>query len=389
MLQSALLLTIIAFILKPERSQTLVCVTPNELKTRIFDSVSRFQGNKIPFNPAMPGWEGSNVEFNVSKMETLQKNIFLTHDSQHILTMKLSGKQIKKIDEGAFIALDCLHELLLDHNNMSKLSRNTFQGLYNLQKLDLSYNRLEYLPDLAFTSLQKLKILNLSRNRIRSVQSLAFENLILLEDLNLEFNQLETVDVDVFRSLRSLKSLMLAWNGLTNIEPEKWSGLETLENLDLAGNGLNHFDPNYNFSFSALKTLNLSGNFLTKLNVEALNKHLPSLGFIDLNDNPWVCTDLESIVHDLNVSKVKFASRNSSTSTVSGIACSEVPIFMSKTNIEDVISSTTKKSEDWSVKNYVEGIVEKKIKESNVGVISSIRYLQSLVIFLFVLIALV
>ncbi|XP_063925845.1 SLIT and NTRK-like protein 1 isoform X4 [Zophobas morio] len=382
----AVFVIIVSIVCTHHVTEAMECAIPHEQKTRFFDTIEHYQGNKIPFSPLRGNWEGSNVEFTFNSIDKLSKNNFISEDSHSIISLKLSGKQIKEVHEGAFISLTCLRQLHLDHNNITtKLTRNVFQNLEKLEVLDLSSNRIEILKDLTFSDLLNLQTLNLSNNRIKTVEVLAFTNLTRLEYLNLGRNFIRTVFDELFEPVPNLGTLILSWNKLWDASPEKWHGLGKLQHLELAGNSLNRFDPSYNFSFFAVKSLNLSFNSLSMLNTVAIRRHLPQLEVLDLNNNPWFCNDLEAIIRDLNDSKVKFPSMNFSTVSVHGIACSEVSRFSSVGTTEGVTATTVKNNVTWVSKDELERYVERKIKHSNEGLNNSIQSLRAFAIFAFAL----
>ncbi|EFA13412.2 Chaoptin-like Protein, partial [Tribolium castaneum] len=378
------LFSIILVLLLSHEGTTLECAIPPEPRVRFFDSIIHYEGNRIPFSVLRAGWQGSDVQFTFTTINKLTKNIFVTYDSQAIISLKLSGKQIKEVEDGAFVTLVCLQELLLDRNNITKLAKNIFTDLERLEKLDLSNNRIEVIDDFVFSQLASLKILNLGNNRIEKLQNLAFANLTKLEYLNLERNEIGKIAPDLFLPLTSLSNLTLAWNML-NVEPEKWHGLAHLHFLDLAANNLDHFDPSYNFTFRNLRGLNLSLNSLSQLNVFEIKRHLPRLELIDLNGNAWFCDDLERIVRELNDSRIKAAPGNH-TRGVRGIACSEVPGY--STRGTTLIVTTSVKTPTWVKKDELERYVERKIANNSEKIESSIATLRSFVVFVFALVCL-
>ncbi|XP_044271155.1 leucine-rich repeat and immunoglobulin-like domain-containing nogo receptor-interacting protein 1-B [Tribolium madens] len=381
------IVSIILVVLLCYEGKALECTIPNEQRVRFFDSIIHYQGNRIPFSPATPGWQGSSVEFTFNTINKLTKNMFVTYDSEAIISLKLSGKQIKEVENGAFVSLLCLQELLLDHNNITKLEKNIFIDLERLEKLDLSNNRIEVIEDFVFSNLASLKILNLGNNQIEKLQNLAFANLTNLEYLNLERNEIGKIASDLFLPLANLNNLTLAWNML-NVEPEKWHGLAQLRFLDLAANNLDHFDASYNLTFFNLRSLNLSLNSLTQLNVVEIKRHLPHLELIDLNGNPWFCDDLTRIIHELNDSRIKFAARNYTSVAVHGIGCSEVPGYSTRGTTTQIVTTTKKSEEVWVQKDELERYVERKIENNNDKIESSIATLRSFVIFVFALVCL-
>lgn len=360
-------------------------------QVRSFSSIIEYQENKAHFDPKAPEYAGNSVEFSLDSINRLVKNIFVTYDSQHIVKLDMSCKQIEEIDEGAFASLDCLNVLILNHNNITQLSRDVFQGLDKLENLDLSRNAIKNLPDLVFTRVIRLKTLDLSGNRIKKLEAFSFFNLTNLEILNVGFNELVIIEEETFQSLTNLKSLNLEYNKLRDIEPENWKGLKNLEVLNLAGNYLESFDPNYEFSFKNLKSLNLSSNYLTELNGLVLKIKFPQLGLMDLNDNEWLCHDLVEILRTLADSKILTPGNGKFDTDEKGIKCHNVDIPAHKPPTET--PSTTPASVIGTTsppRNYLDTVLmdNKKLMAANDEILRSISVLRDLTIFMFVLLIL-
>lgn len=357
-----------------------LCEIPHEQKTRVFKSLKEYQTNKLPFKFGEPGWVGSNVDFNFT-IETLKRNDFNTYESQAIITLNLTDKKIKQIDEGAFNTLVCLHTLLLSKNNITILLKNNFEDLVFLEYLDLSENYIETLANQIFYKLHQLKVLNLAKNHIKTLKPLAFQNLEALKELILENNLINALPDGIFQPLISLKRLNVANNQLKDVELQKWKGLLNLTDLNLSGNALYRFELNYNLSFSELTHLNLSFNDLTELKVPVLLRYFPKIIVIDLNDNAWSCNGLNLIVQQLKNAKILLEARNDSTSSVNGIGCNMISTTPKS-------STTTSNGSIWIDKEFLERYVEKKIQANNKSITDSITALETFVFFCFVIISL-
>lgn len=288
------------------------CVRPNHPQTRTFPTLIDYQHNSQSFQVNGAGYAGNYIDFNFTSIDSIPKNAFITFTSQHIWQITLSGKRIKRIDDGAFLNLDCLHVLDLGANSLSVVSEGMWRGLRALTTLKLEGNLIEQLGNLVFRELIALKHLNIANNRLKNIKIEAFDGLHKLETLDLSGNLLSEVHPEIFTPLVSLISLQLNSNRLREIEPQQWKNLTKLIELNLADNSLTSFDPAYNFSFTSLTTLNLSVNALTKLNVHELRAHLPLLTTIDINGNPWRCEDLAVIIPALRDSRIVYKSTKKS-----------------------------------------------------------------------------
>jgi hypothetical protein len=381
MSRSLLFLTCAVFILHLHPTQATECVIPHEPKTRVFDTLVQYQANTVPFAFGKVGWQGSNVEIENLTTKKLEKNLFVTDDSSSIIALKLSDKGVVQVDDGAFYNLICLHELVLDRNNITALTKGVFDDLLKLEKLDLSDNQLKVLKSRVFGSLHNLKSLDLGKNRIKTIEGQAFVNLTSLEYLNLESNLIAEISPDVLRPLTSLQVLILDRNQLPTVQVEQWNGLDKLLNLSLTNNRLNGFYSGYNFSFPSLKSLNVSGNTLSGVNIYSMKKHMPRLELIDFNGNPMLCDELQVTIGFLNQSGVKFVpGNNHSSASIQGIACkAHVPMARPPimTKVLDVVD-----------KQYLEQYVDKKIRDKMDDVHSSMVSLQIVVVIVFVVVVL-
>lgn len=352
-------------------------------KTRYFNSLVEYQGNKRSFKPGGRGYAGNLVEFNFMTIDKVPKNSFLTYDSGYVMKISLAGKNVKEIEDGAFLFLQCLHVLDLHNNSLVELTQDIFQGLENLVELDLSQNLLVEVRNVVFKHLARLTVLNLSQNKIVQIGVMAFDGLNHLQHLDLSRNRIRIIHPEIFSSLGRLLTLELQSNRLVDVQPETWKNLTKLDSLNLANNSLARFDPTYEVSFAFLSNLNLSFNSLKHLNVFGLRKHLPHLTNIDLNDNPWFCADLAMMVHQLKDSKISYAGSNTSFANEEGIACIPTaetyrPVEKAKATVEEVANSTESELEGGSY-----GEVDTL---AGFEILDAIRKTQNLVVSLIVII---
>lgn len=364
------------------------CVRPNHPQTRTFPTLIDYQHNSQSFQVNGAGYAGNYIDFNFSSIDAIPKNAFITFSSQYIWQITLSGKHIKRIDDGAFLNLDCLHVLNLAGNNLSVVSEGMWRGLRALTTLNLEGNLIVVLGNLVFRELGELRHLNLADNRLKQIQLEAFHELYRLETLDLSGNLLSELHPEVFVSLVSLISLQLNSNRLRELEPQRWSSLTKLTELNLADNSLTSFDPTYNFSFTTLTTLNLSMNALTKLNVHALRLHLPLLTTIDISRNPWHCEDLAVIIPALRDSRIVYKSTKNNPY---GISCNyNTAVYTEKpTTTTTKTSTTTDNSTNPLLVQHLQNAtlqIRTELQKSNQEILNSMQKTRNLIVALIVLV---
>jgi Leucine-rich repeat (LRR) protein len=242
--------------------------------------------------------------------------------------------------------------LQLKSQNQLTLQNKTFSGLDGLVTLRLSNNSIVGLPDRVFEPLKNIEEINLSRNKLTSINLDQFANNQKLQKLHLEFNRIKVVqpihhkgefsireiwinnnklvDVSEMCKVRKLKVLTLSnnpdlnfdsfefscWNELTHLylrhtnlkrmdnNYQTFAGLMKLEFLDLGGNELEWF-----VKFPQLRKLtflDISRNKLSSVNVTELKKTFERLEKVNLNDNPWICSQMNIIFKGLKDQHITF-----------------------------------------------------------------------------------
>lgn len=375
--------------------EPIECILPNHSRTRTFSSLLDLQHNSKSFKVNGAGYEGNAIDFSFQSIDRIPRNAFITYTSQYIWTITLRNKQIKQIDDGAFVNLNCLHVLDLQNNSLSALSAGMFEKLGNLVTLRLNDNLIEELKNLVFRELVGLKYLDLGRNRIRVIGVEAFEGLKNLKNLHLGQNMLTCISPETFVPLGNLVFLELNSNRIQNLEPQLWRNLTKLTTLNLADNLLTSFDPIYNFSFVSLSTLNLSMNDLTKLNVHALKKHLPALATIDLNGNQWLCEDLAAIIPALRDSRISYVkTKNTAIRNEDGIPCNyNTKTYTEKTTTTATMNvpfnKTTMAALDFELGKQLRNAtfeIQDVLEKTNDDLLSSMEKTQNLIVSLLVLV---
>ena len=175
--------------------------------------------------------------------------------------LDFSNKNIKLIEENAFVNFSKnLKQLLIANNSLLNLP-NHFGNLTQLTKLDVSFNSLQILNQANFNEFTSLKFLYLNNNRIKSLDANSFARLTNLIELYLNENLITQLIVDLFSPLSNLIYLNLSMNSLNSLDNKN-----TFKGL------------------VSLKEINMNMCSLGNLNFE-LFKHLPLLQKVFLKNN--------------------------------------------------------------------------------------------------------
>uniref|UniRef100_A0A8C6U9J1 TIR domain-containing protein n=1 Tax=Neogobius melanostomus TaxID=47308 RepID=A0A8C6U9J1_9GOBI len=228
-----------------------------------------------------------------------------------------------------------LTELHLQYNSMSDLTESSLQMLTRLTRLTINQNQLSRIP-LTIRNMSTLTFLSFEDNLITELHCLDFTNLPSLTELNLKSNKISKLETCVFQDLRNLKVLEIQNNFLTALSETFGSTLKHLVTLNADGNNFRWFQRGTFQNLPALRELNvksvreiivdngafmglkelkildltnshvesldflveanltklemliLKNNVLTVIN-ETIFKALPSLKYLDLSGNPFVC----------------------------------------------------------------------------------------------------
>ncbi|CAB1338476.1 unnamed protein product, partial [Coregonus sp. 'balchen'] len=196
------------------------------------------------------------------------------------------------------------------------MSSNTeLSTILPLQQLDLSYNKLITISDHIFQGLANLSVLHLENNLIITIDSLSLQSLSSLLVVNLGSNKIHNLkDVQPLLRLTKLQELYISRNKCTSFESTSkrlmvldvsWNPLErfsitadvlpNLKNLDLSycvQNGIMEWDVADRSFLSHMSEVFIDNmvrnNELTAIN-ESVMRSLPSLSYMDLNNNLFNC----------------------------------------------------------------------------------------------------
>uniref|UniRef100_A0A8C6UAE5 TIR domain-containing protein n=1 Tax=Neogobius melanostomus TaxID=47308 RepID=A0A8C6UAE5_9GOBI len=194
----------------------------------------------------------------------------------NLLVLDAADNNIEELQRGVFSNMTCLKDLELQTKSVTEMLvyQETFVGLTDLRTLSMS-------PIFIFDP-PSAGVGPRSSSRGRSQLQQVF-NLPLLQTLRITVSKDVCVDLtkDLFKGLDDLK--VLSWR-----VPELFQPLTVLQTLDLSENHLKSMDFLSEANLTQLQTLIIKTNDMSVIN-ERVFEALPSLRYLDLSDNPFVC----------------------------------------------------------------------------------------------------
>ncbi|XP_038651502.1 toll-like receptor 22 [Scyliorhinus canicula] len=243
-------------------------------------------------------------------------------DLKRLTTLSLRRNKLNFIQKHTFIHLQNLDCLNLIDNQISDLQEESFEGLSNLKHLLLGSNRLTagILRGDIFSPVKSLKVLQLFDNCLaypssKKLDRAPFTSLKWLDHLAINsqaHNGLQHFPVNLLEGLDSLTELHAGNIVISHIDPNTFQYAPNISFLDLSNNAVKsiHFSlllrlpalielhlnkvglQNLDFLKQArlinLKLLRAAGNQIGLVNPAHI-KAMPSLTFLDLRENPFMC----------------------------------------------------------------------------------------------------
>lgn len=289
--------------LMPKSLEIGMCHQDPQNTIRTFKDLSEYQGNNKPFQVGKPGFKGNVIAFNVKTIDELEKNSFIAQGSNFVEGVILKGKQIKTIEEEAFVTLFCCRSVDLSDNKLTNLSTKVFNGLDNIEELNLSGNLLETVSISTFFLMSPtLEQLYLSRNRFKTINMEAFQSLYRLSVITLDQNKLSQINMDILNAT-FVQNVNLSFNHLQTLTLN--NQLNNLTVLDLSNNHLHEMPY---LKLSVLQTLNVSRNSFGIINITKLREVEPELRLLELNNLPMDCHHLQEVVEELHENGIQWGS---------------------------------------------------------------------------------
>ncbi|XP_064606178.1 LOW QUALITY PROTEIN: leucine-rich repeats and immunoglobulin-like domains protein 2 [Liolophura sinensis] len=154
--------------------------------------------------------------------------------------LSLTHNNIQSIEAGGW---ECpkLQELDLMYNKLTTINEWTFQGLPQLKFIYLDHNNISHIDDGAFSGLRKLHNLEMNHNEISwTVEDMngAFLGLESLGKLGLNSNRIRSIAREAFVGLEGLKQLQLTDNSITSIQENAFQAMVDLRELHLNSSNL-------------------------------------------------------------------------------------------------------------------------------------------------------
>ena len=233
----------------------------------------------IVYQPAMKG-----LSFAYAGLHAIQPDAFIELEDLEVLN--LEHNSLLTLPVTICQNLPHLKVLILGYNMLTNLTSELFKGQcdQNLLRIDLHNNKLTYIAHDLFNSTTKLRYINVRQNRLVHVSSGTFNTLTLLERLYMSSNYISIVTIGVFDSLGELWYLVLSDNNIASLPAGVFGSLGGLCYLGLSDNNIASLPAGVFDSLGRLEYLGLSDNNIASLPAGVFDS-LGELWWLDLSDN--------------------------------------------------------------------------------------------------------
>ncbi|KAJ0050564.1 hypothetical protein NL108_004821 [Boleophthalmus pectinirostris] len=232
-----------------------------------------------------------------------------------LAVFNVSENPLRSIEKGTFHNMSSLTDLNMKSTLATEVQRGGFEGLVGLKRMILSIN---YHSGSVFKGLQqverlvvyissKIEMTELTVSEQRTLHLEAVQELTILVDKNVYvyhalyiiygLKKLQILSLDsiccptpsgIFWETPNLQNLQIINCAELSLEPELFQPISGLRILDLSHNKMKSLHFLIEANLTKLEKLILANNELTIIN-ETVFEALPSLRYLDLTGNPFVC----------------------------------------------------------------------------------------------------
>ncbi|KAK6031117.1 leucine Rich repeat-containing domain protein [Ostertagia ostertagi] len=241
-------------------------------------------------------WSSEMLNLVSNRLERLRDDVFAA--LHELSSLGLANNSIELLEPAVFADL-AIGEIDLSHNRLTEVPI-AIARLFKLKKIDLSHNKIKKLPQFVFNKISHLHNIDLNHNELSSVSIRARKMQIRLASLADALAQASAVRrLDVSRNhlellqwselpprlehliadsniitllgaaLKSkVRTVSLRGNRIEQLSADQIP--DTIETLDLTANRIQHVAPATFASKTAMRSLDLSDNHLTELSEESV-----------------------------------------------------------------------------------------------------------------------
>uniref|UniRef100_A0A8C6U4U0 TIR domain-containing protein n=1 Tax=Neogobius melanostomus TaxID=47308 RepID=A0A8C6U4U0_9GOBI len=218
-------------------------------------------------------------------------NDTLLQSCSNLTELDISKNSMADMTEASLQMLTRLTRLTIEDNRLSRVPL-AIRNMTSLTYLSFEGNDITELTCSDFTNLYSLTVLNLSDNRISQLSSCVLKELPRLKVLNIQNNYISyccnSPRADIFSNNNKIVNLHFTRCKDFSLDSELFEPLTELTVLEVTNCNANSLDFLIHANLTKLEKLIFKDNELTVVN-EIVFEALPSLKYLDLSENPFVC----------------------------------------------------------------------------------------------------
>lgn len=245
-------------------------------------------------------------------LQTLQ--IYMIREGKQLRHLIASQNNLTEFPSRLFATENQISHIDLSYNKIKRVDPDGLENAKCLEVLNLSYNQIARLdPLFVYNRVPNLSIMDLSHNNLRNLSERFFETATALRQLDLSYTFIGNLKFGIFSCLPNLEFLNLRCVNITHIQPGTFTYQRRLSTLDLSENKLKRI--NFDLTMAShcnLRTLRLGRNRLRDLKGFRVAL-FPRLNLLDIQDNKFNCTYLQSFMKNMKWEKLHFVTDSVST----------------------------------------------------------------------------